>query len=347
MEVAATGSTTLDSLRPPGRGIVPSWIVSTAVHVGLLFLLSVWLRPVAPRGSGTEELRTVGIYTRGDAVDSGGSGAPTEADSADGLDAVAAEPALKAVEEPAESSRLPVEDSPPMTLDLPVPEVPRIGPGSAGSAPGVSGDARDLLRGSARKGRADGGTGTGEGRVAFFGKGQEGRRFVFVLDASGSMYEQDAIRVAKTELLSSISQIGETQEFQVVFYNEQVFPMPTTGQRSSMFRGSEASRNLAAQHVRSVHPAGGTEHKAALLEALKFRPDVVFFLTDAGEPWMDAGDLEEIRRRNSGRCRICVVEFGKGTRLGPQDGFWTRRLARDNGGTYAYQDITNFGSARQ
>ncbi len=346
MDVAA------DTPHPPTawptstRGVIPGWIASGIVHLVLLFLLALFLRPVAPRGSGTDEFRTVGIFTRGDSPESG-----SEMGTAEVTAGATEESPQSDVEAPTRSAdsstaALPVDDSPPIPIELPQVGQPKIGPRAAGTPSTSGGDARDLVRGAEGRGKGVGKPGTGEGRVAFFGQGQEGKRFVFVLDASGSMYEHGAIQVAKAELLASIAEIEDEQEFQIMFYNDQILPMPTAGQRNSMFRGSEANRNLAAQHIRSVQPAGGTEHKRALLEALKLRPDVIFFLTDAGEPWVDAGDLAEIRKRNSGRARICVVEFGKGNNLTSPDAYWTKRLARENGGTYAYQDTQKFTRKR-
>ena len=57
---------------------------------------------------------------------------------------------------------------------------------------------------------------------------------------------------------------------------------------------------------------------------------------------MTAADLGDIRKRNSGRCRICVVEFGKGSPLTNTDSYWTKRLARENDGTYSYRDVNEF-----
>jgi Ca-activated chloride channel family protein len=339
----------------PSLGIrrLPSWLLSVVVHGVLYLLLMAFIRPVAPRGAGEGEFRTIGITTRASQADREETTAgedlsappsPQATDSQDISDAVAPG---DLVEPP------PVDDQPPIPLDIPRRPTTDTGtkaPDAAAPVPTAGVGAREFTRprGSAtsRKsaGTSPGGSGQpGPASVSFFGGGgQRGTRFAFVLDASASMYENNSIQVAKTELQASLLQVEEEQEFQIIFYNEDLHPMPTSGQRTSMFRGTEANRNRAAQHIRSVQPSGGTRHKEALLEALRLKPDVIFFLTDAGEPWMTAADLGDIRKRNSGRCRICVVEFGKGSPLSNTDSYWTKRLARENDGTYSYHDVNQF-----
>lgn len=339
---------------PPARvRRLPSWLLSLVVHGFLYLLLMVFIRPVAPRGAGDGDFRTFGITTRAAASASeelsGGNDQPDSSLPRSDDESNAVEPAGS----PQKVAEPPVEDQPPVPLDLPRRPATSGGnaprePAAALPADGLG--ARELVRpggsSGSRKtpGANSGGPGTaGPAAVSFFGGGgQIGSRFVFVLDASASMYENNSIQVAKTELQASLLQVEEQQEFQIIFYNEDLQPMPTTGQRTSMFRGTEANRNRAAQHIRSVQPSGGTRHKEALLEALRLKPDVIFFLTDAGEPWMTAADLGDIRKRNSGRCRICVVEFGKGSPLFNTDSYWTKRLARENDGTYSYHDVNQF-----
>ncbi|HBH54726.1 MAG TPA: hypothetical protein DDY91_22820 [Planctomycetaceae bacterium] len=339
----------------PGERVrqFPSWLLSLGAHLLLYLVLAVFIRPVAPRGAGDGEFRTIGISTRS------GVESPEERR---GGDLSSQMPQGAAGESPSDETEAsldaanielpPVDDEPPIPIQGPERRLEKAvtrGAVSSGTTPPSGVGARDFSRpkgGAASKkntGPKQGGAGSGPGAVSFFGGGgQPGTRFAFVLDASASMYENNAIQVAKSELQASLLQVADEQEFQVIFYNEDLHPMPTTGQRTTMFRGTEANRNRAAQHIRSVQPSGGTRHKEALLEALRLRPDVIFFLTDAGEPWMTAADLGEIRKRNSGRCRICVVEFGKGSPLSNTESYWTRRLARENDGTYSYHDVNDF-----
>jgi len=69
---------------------------------------------------------------------------------------------------------------------------------------------------------------------------------------------------------------------------------------------------------------------------------VIFFLTDADEPRMTAGQLAHVVRTNQG-ASINAIEFG----YGPQtdaDNFLVK-LARQNGGRHVYVDVSQLPSA--
>jgi len=75
----------------------------------------------------------------------------------------------------------------------------------------------------------------------------------------------------------------------------------------------------------------------ALREALKLKPEVIFFLTDAD--LMSNSDVNEILAE-VGSTRIQAVEFGLGTELGLRSPL--SRLATTTGGTYLYIDVSKF-----
>jgi hypothetical protein len=96
---------------------------------------------------------------------------------------------------------------------------------------------------------------------------------------------------------------------------------------------------LVKKFVRGITARGGTEHENALLLAVRLRPDVIFFLTDAEEPRMSPAQLAKIHRLAAG-ITINTIEFG----FGPQanSNSWIARLAKQNGGQHVYGDITKF-----
>ena len=77
----------------------------------------------------------------------------------------------------------------------------------------------------------------------------------------------------------------------------------------------------------------------ALREALKLKPEVIFFLTDAD--LISNSDVDEILTE-VGPTRIQAVEFGFGMSLGQRTPLG--RLATTTGGTYRYIDVSNFPS---
>jgi hypothetical protein len=81
------------------------------------------------------------------------------------------------------------------------------------------------------------------------------------------------------------------------------------------------------------------------MAALKMDPDVIFFLTDAGEPALSDDELQQITRanRNYG-ASINTVEFGVGPPV--NDNNFLVRLAGQNSGRHAYVDVTRLPTAR-
>lgn len=316
---------------------IPSWLLSLGLHAGFLLLLTFGLRERAPLGNPDAIEREVGIYFQNS--ENGTGDFP-----ADGFDRAAT--VVDSDLEPADAEEsLSLDSTPPVPLELPTAGTPMIGPGVAAADDDSAETAQPAAktgRPRAAEGQAGGSGGGRPGGTTFFGAKAEGGRFVYVLDASGSMLEHNAIRFAKSELLASLLQLEATQQFQIVFYNERNFPMVSAGGKAQLFWGTDVNRHLAKQFVSGVGPDGGTRHLPAILEALNYVPDVIFFLTDAGEPRLEAVDLDKIKRRNNGRTRIHVIEFGTGPPL-KIDNF-LQKLARQNGGSHVYRDVTQFGN---
>lgn len=340
-----------DWLRPRLRWItLPSWLASTGLHVGLLFLL-IYLAQLRScrqdiQGDGGDSWRQVGIVTRVEAPPSDSTTTePAEADNTQTTedshsDLVAA---TNSVEQ--------VPSAPPIDLPaLPTAIEPVLGPGPV---PGVSSERLDQLveAGASGGGPSSPATSGEPNGTTFLGAADVGSRFVYVIDKSYSMANDNALRAAKAELTASLQRLNDQQQFQVIFYNtDGIEVMQTRDRNSDMFWGTDAQRLSAANQYQTVQPHGGTDHYPALRRALDFNPDVVFFLTDGKEPPLSAADRASIIRMNRG-ARIHCIEFGKGPLPGDpafvDPGNWLRQLARENSGTYVYKDVTElFGRER-
>ena len=171
----------------------------------------------------------------------------------------------------------------------------------------------------------------------FFGLEARGRRVVYVCDRSASMGEPDGqpLAAAKRELVRSLDELVDSQQFGIVFYNERtrVFA-PNGGVVRPVFAAAE-SRRQAQAFIADVPAAGGTRHAEAIATALRIGADVVFVLTDAdAEHDLTAGELRSLSRA-AGGTRIMVVQFGDGaTGRSPR----LAELAAETGGTYAVVD---------
>jgi hypothetical protein len=150
-------------------------------------------------------------------------------------------------------------------------------------------------------------------------------------------YGGKPLKAAKLELTRSLDDLERVHQFQIIFYNEKPKIFYLRGGTPQLAWGDEESKQAARQFVRGVDASGSTQHLDALELALGMRPDVVFFLTDAGEPQLTPAELARIRRRNYG-AMIHTIEFGSGPQSN-RDNF-LMRLARDNDGQHAYVDVT-------
>lgn len=311
---------------------VPSWVLSLLLHASFLGVLAFTMRGPAIRGTHEAADRIVGIYTKESHA------AVPEADAADSQPAnpskqpQAAETALPKVNaDDAAADKL---------LDLPAVTPQRIGPGPAFPIPATAA-AQPVIK-PILPGKPDAKPAQGSSGVPFFDAEATGKRFVYVLDSSGSMANHNAIGVAKTELLASLQTLDANQEFLIIFYNETSTPMLRLGSKNRLLAATDVNRNQARQFIRSIQPDGGTNHLLALMDALdvKPQPDVLFFLSDA-DTGLSAADLERVRKKNSGKSQIHTVEFGAGANISKVPSF-LKKLAGQNGGTYSYRDVTQF-----
>ena len=179
-------------------------------------------------------------------------------------------------------------------------------------------------------------------QTGVFGVQGKGTRFVYVFDRSGSMagFQGKPLANAKAQLLASLADLGSAHQFQIVFYADRpsVFN-PRALSTARMLFADAATKKIAERWVRSVVADGSTRHLEALLLAIRMKPDVIFFLTDAEEPRLTPVELEKIKRANQRvGASIHSIEFGAGPSQARQN--FLQRLARANGGQHTYVDIT-------
>ena len=62
--------------------------------------------------------------------------------------------------------------------------------------------------------------------VSFFGTRSKGKRFVFVIDKSGSMNSQGRLGKAKRELIATLQSLKPDTRFMVYFFDHIADPMP-------------------------------------------------------------------------------------------------------------------------
>lgn len=313
--------------------VVPSWAASLAIHSIILFILISSLNRCDSGLSGGEEgeLRSVGIYVK-------------QSPEAEKNNESAQESLETTQDNPSPQEQIQdVLDHPPIDPLLPELDSKLLGAGPSKS-PAIpntasSDIATDVLT-SPSTPLAPPVMGTG--KVNFFDAVDSGKRFVFVLDCSGSMAAPQGapIRKARKELIASLAGLNHHQQFQIVFYNTTTRAMKHRGKSADLLYATDINRTLARQFIQSVEPDGGTLHVPALERALSFNPDVIFFLTDAKHPQLSSADLNEIRKLNGGKAKIHSIEFGEGFRV--TEGNSLEKLSRQNRGSYRYYNVRKF-----
>lgn len=310
----------------PARFELPSWLMSVVLHVAILLALGLTLRLVPRRGGTSERTAEVGIALKHQEgaheyyeTESDAGGADSEvsddgATKADLAEFLAGQPSIDP------SSSLPA----PMNVI-----------GTAGLVEGGMPNAGGLAEGPARRKGPIG----GKARTSLFGITAEGWKFVYVFDRSDSMnwHDRKPLRAAKAELLASLESLERVHQFQIIFYNQTPEIFNPSGQQNKLAFATDQNKRNAHRFVSGITATGGTEHVAALKLAMKLRPDVIFFLTDADEPALSARQLYDINRRAAG-ITIHAVEFGMGPKRNSNN--FLVKLARQNGGEHHYVDVS-------
>jgi len=333
------------------RARVPSWLLSLGLH-GLLFL---GLASALPGlrggivGDPNGDFRKIGIYIghsgNGDNSEMGQQKAVADHPPTLPLPAITKPEAQHAVKTPAvEPHPHPTlaviglatradlsEIRPAVSTPIRPPETNATGSHETANRPG-------LISGSARRGGS--GPRGSWGTSPFFGLLGTGGKFVYVIDCSGSMFGHQSMQAAKAEMLSSLQALKRSQEFQIIFYNLKQKWMTAPGRVDCRyFLASEINRRAAAQFIAEIQPDDGTDHLPALKLALDLHPDVIFFLTDGGDPGLSPSELAEICHINKGRARIHCVRFDTKDEPVPAPMNFVHTLAAENGGDYVCRNI--------
>jgi hypothetical protein len=318
---------------------------SALFHVLLLLVASLVVIPIAmPLGDLT---RPKALYAETDPVDNRESVPPSPGEGGGGPGEIGGTSSVPFVStsdgtKPHEATRDPIADNL-LAEILPNPQ-PKPAETRQRALPGPQTTGQGLIPGSGGGGGGGvgGGSGTGAGRTIgpgtqFFGARDHARSFVYLIDCSGSMAQHNSLDVAKRETLASINQLAPDAHFAVIFYNLQTRAISDPLGRKGLMPASTSNKARVQAQLELVPPLGGTDHMFALRDALKLKPEVIFFLTDAA--LMSNGDVDEILME-VGTTRIQAIEFGLGTKLDSRTPL--SRLANTTGGAYLYIDVTKF-----
>jgi hypothetical protein len=173
-------------------------------------------------------------------------------------------------------------------------------------------------------------------KLSLFGSSAaEGRSFVFVIDRSQSMggARLGAIQAAAAELKTQLAALSDQQTFQVVAYNQSAVYFTDGG----LTPASEANQQKLVKFLQDLAAYGQTEHIRGLLAAARLKPEVIFLLTDGGDPALTLAQIHTVRDATRGRASIHCLHFGRGQE--PVGESFLKRLSAENRGSYTYIDM--------
>lgn len=170
----------------------------------------------------------------------------------------------------------------------------------------------------------------------FGGTAAQGRSFIFLIDRSKSMgkYGLQALAAAEQELSAAVRRLQSYHQFQVIAYNDRCAYMS----QRRMLAATDENKQGISKFLSALSPLGATEHEMALLSALQHQPDVIFLLTDGGDPHLSENQIRTLAERAGARTAIHCIQLGNGPLL--ESDTFLRRLAHEAGGTFTYADMS-------
>ena len=296
------------------RRRLPAWTASFAAHA-MLAASVVWIAgPREPRGAADEPSREVGIVLRQSNLPPLDSMVDTPTESVEPTPII--EPPVKTSSPFAEL----LEQMAAEGASTPPPS------DSAGTAKASDGPSNPLPM--------------GQTRVSVFGVEGTGSRFVYVFDRSVSM-RGAPLAAAKRQLIASFDSLDSVHQFQIIFFNHRLSIFDLTHGQRRIAQATEANKRHATDFVMGVTADGSTDRYAALDRALRLKPDVVFFLTDADGPmsYEHMAKLSKINDRIG--ATINTIEFGRGPQRSGQN--FLTVMSSQSGGQHGYVDTLRLG----
>jgi hypothetical protein len=158
------------------------------------------------------------------------------------------------------------------------------------------------------------------------GKLRAGQTVVYVLDRSASMGIDGLLGRAIGALKASLDQLRPDHRFQIVAYNG-----GTSRFANEAVLATPGNVARAADWLNELTADGRSDHRAGFKEALSYRPDALFLLTDADD--LDWAEVRDIRRMVRTPMVISAAVFGgrRWAAASPLDG-----LVNRTGGSVKY-----------
>jgi Mg-chelatase subunit ChlD len=319
------------SSRRPVRPVVPpapprptdsrrKWLIASVTAAAFLILLValiLWLFRQSPGGLGSGESSFAGSGATGNGSGEGNGGRPSGKAASPGDSQDSGQSTGQGANGGSGNSQAGGQDG---------------GPGSSGGPdPGATSTNHVAVTSTSSQSALDGDSAPDNyrsqfaiGGSEFFGVTATGKRFVYIIDSSGSMAGARFDK-ARDELIRSLYALEDDREFCVIFFSTTTSPMFGS---PKLLPATAANKTRVEEWVQQFAVNGGTDPDEAIRMALKERPDAIFLLTD-GE--FDSSAVVTARTLNTRRITINTIGFED-----PGGEVNLKQLAADSGGKYRF-----------
>jgi len=191
--------------------------------------------------------------------------------------------------------------------------------------------------------RSGGGT-----QATMYGEGGNARRITYLIDASGSLL--DSLPFIINELKRSITELTDQQQFTIIFFQgEEAIEVPPIGLKGATAKNKKLVLDWIDIDQGHIRPEGDSNPVSALKLALKYRPQLMFLLSDdiTGQAQYEINQqrlLAEIKQANSANTKINTIQFLYPDRLALAGLKPTlQMISEDTGGIYKFVDGRELG----
>jgi hypothetical protein len=192
-----------------------------------------------------------------------------------------------------------------------------------------------MAGGDGGEGRGSGRTSDGRGdiagevgRTSFFGTPARANRVVFLVDNSGSM-KQGRMETTLFELARSVDALDEKQEFYVVFYSDQAYPMLYPNSVMEPLPATKENKQRLYDWLYTVELCQGGALLKAMEMAHSLGPQVVYILSDGDIT--GTATMQRLTQTNEHPYSVHTLGMGVAK---PQDAQNLAAIAQANRGTF-------------
>lgn len=177
---------------------------------------------------------------------------------------------------------------------------------------------------------SSGASGAGDGSIAslsgssnpFIGSGRRAKSIVYVVDASGSMLQNNRQALVNNSLVNAIEDLKSEQKFKLFFFSD---TFTTDNISKGLLPANKNNKEKVIEWIRTISTGNGTQPLNAILAALDLNPEVIVVMSDGQ---FDGSIVSVITKKNGKKTRIDCIGMD-------EDIESLRRIAQENGGKYS------------